>query len=83
MVVVPAVRSRIQGGTMTGESAIKQLDSAAKQVPIEPTQTLRTDLDAAAFGLAQFNLEAVYGKPAGKWARRFTASPNKITQECT
>ena len=68
---------------MSTHSAERQLDSAAKQIPVDPTSTVSKDLKLAAFELSQFDLQAVQGQPARKWARRFAATLNKITQECS
>jgi len=67
---------------MTPDSAVKQRDSAAKQIPVDPTSTVAEDLDLAAVDLSQFNLRAADGEPAGKWARRFAADLTKIINEC-
>ena len=79
MVVVPVVRTGIQDSSMTPDSAVTQLDSAGKQIPLGQ---VRLDLDRAAFDLSQFNLRAAYGEAAGKWANRFAADLDRITREC-
>src|SRR5256885_6463287 len=58
LLVVGAVRSGIAGSTLTPGAALKQLSSAARQLP---EGALRVDMDAAAFYLAQWNLAAVTG----------------------
>jgi hypothetical protein len=79
MVVVSTVRSGLQDGSMTGSSAIKQLDSVGEQVPLG---NLRIDLDKAAFDLGQYELRAAYGEGGGKWAKRFAADLDQISREC-
>lgn len=79
LLVTGAVRSGIADSTMTPDSAYKQLASAAKQIP---EGNLRVDMDAVAFYLAQWNLAAVQGHGAGKWATRLAAGLAKISREC-
>jgi hypothetical protein len=65
---------------MTPDSAVTQLESAAKQIPLGQ---VRLDLDKAALDLAMFNERAASGQGAGKQAKQFAADLDKITRECS